>query len=428
MKNFMIKKIRVFVIIAVFILFYIIPVSSCMRQLDFGDLIICSEIDPITFSPLDTKNAFDIGIQKIFAAIEVSGIKAEDIWKFIWINEDSEEVIAQSTDKYASENSGYISGYLSNYVTPGKEGDIIGEPGNYRVEFYHNSRFISSVDFTIEYPEMELIDVVLSNEIDEAGQPAAAMDNFYPDDVIYTCLKLNCQIKGETVGVRWHLGEDELLGEKEIAVDADYYLPRYIVFEITNDELWPIGGYRIEVFGSSLTEREYHYEIKEGEISDATFNSENIYEKESYGFSILYPDGWGHEDNESNKGLKIDFIPDSDNINVVINMWVLKKGYTPSEDQYSDFAEELLEKSENIVDSSETSEIEKTESTGEINDIIYRRISYRYPGEDNDGWDGSIIFIKQDNMLYLLIKVSDIYYRTFADNVLESMLKSLSFQ
>jgi hypothetical protein len=30
-------------------------------------------------------------------------------------------------------------------------------------------------------------------------------------------------------------------------------------------------------------------------------------------------------------------------------------------------------------------------------------------------------------MLYLLIKVSDIYYRTFSDNVIESMLESLSF-
>ncbi|MFA5015358.1 MAG: hypothetical protein WC549_07450 [Actinomycetota bacterium] len=421
----MIKKISIPVITVVFILFCIVPVSSCTRQPDFGDLIICSEIDPVTFFPLDTMNNFDIEVQKIFAAIEVSGIKAEDIWKFIWVNEDSEEVIAQPTDRYSNENSGYISGYLSNYVTPGEEGGIIGEPGNYRVEFYHNDRLISSADFTIEYPEMELIDVALSNEIDEAGQPAAVRESFYPDDIIYTCLKLNCQIKGETAGVRWYLGEDELLGEKEITIDTDYYLPRYIIFEITNDKLWPIGGYRIEVFGSSLLEREYRYEITEEEIPDATFNSGNIYENESYGFSILGPDGWGLEDNESNKGLEINFIPDSENINVVINMRVLKENYAPSEDQYSDFAEELLKE---VVEPGEASEIEKAESSGEINEIIYRQINYRYPGEDNDGWDGSIIFINQDDMLYLLIKFSDIYYGTFADNVLRSMLESLSFK
>ena len=424
MKNHMIKKIRVLLII-VFILSCTIPVSSCTRQSYFGDLIICSEIDPVTFSPLDDRNNFDIGVQKIFASIEVSGIKAEDVWKFIWVNEDSEEVIAQPTDRYSSENSGYVSGYLSNYVTPGKEGSIIGEPGNYRVEFYHNNRLISSADFIIEYPEMELIDVILSSEIDEAGQPAAVKESFYPGDIIYTYMKLNCQIKGETVGVRWYLGKDELLGEKGITIDTDYYLPRYVIFEITNDKLWPVGDYRIEVFGSSLTDREYHYEIKEGEIPDATFNSGNIYENESYGVSILGPDGWGLEDKESNRGLEINFIPDSENINVSISMRVLKKGYAPSEDQYSDFAEKLLK---GIAKSGEASETEKTESTGEINEIIYRKISYRYPGENKDGWDGSIIFINQDDMLYLLIKVSDIYYGTFTDNVLESMLKSLSFQ
>lgn len=424
MKNHMIKRITVFLIIVVLMLFSIISTSSCRRQQEFGNLIICSEIDPATFSPLDTKNSFDIGIQKIFATIEVSGVRASGIWKFIWIKEDSEEVIAQSTDTYSSESSGYIEGYLSNYVTPGKEAGIIGEPGNYRVEFYNNGSLITSADFIIEYPEMELIDVVLSNEVDKAGQPVSEMESFYPDDIIYTCLKFNSQIKGETVGVRWYRGDNELLGEEEITVEIDYYLPRYIIFKIINDKLWPVGDYRIEVFGSSFTVQEYHYEIKEGEIADATFNSAKMYKNESYGFSILYPDGWDHEDNESSEGLKIKFIPDSDNINVVINMWVLKENYTPSEDEYSDFAEKLLK---DIVDSGEDSEVEKTESTGEINEIIYRKISYRYPGEDNNGWDGSIIFINQDNTLYLLIKVSDIYYRTFADNVLKSMLKSLSF-
>lgn len=419
----MINKIKVSVII-IFVLSCIIPVSSCALNPDFGDLIICSEIDPVTFSPLDTKNNFDIGVQKIFASIDVSGIRAEDIWKFIWVNEDSEEVIAQPTGRYSSENSGYVSGYLSNYVTPGKEGGIIGEPGNYRVEFYHNDRLINSANFIIEYPEMELIDVVLSSEIDEAGQPAAVKESFYPGDIIYTCLKLNCQIKGETVGVRWYLGYDELLGEKEITIDKDYFLPRCVNFKIANDELWPVGDYRIEVFGSSLMDREYYYEIKEEEIPEATFNSRNIYENESYGFSILGPDGWGLEDNESNKGLEIKFIPDSKKINVVINMRVLKKGYAPSEDQYSDFAEELLKE---IVESGEDSDAEKTENTGEVNGIIYKQINYINPGEDNDSWDSSIIFVNQNNMLYLLIKVSDIYYRTFADNVLESMLKSLSF-
>ncbi len=419
----MIKRVTVFVIIAVLTLFSIISTSSCIRQQEFGDLIICSEVDPVTFSPLDNKNSFDIGIQKIFAAIKVSGVRASDIWKFIWINEDTEEVIAQSTDRYSSEGSGYIKGYLSNYVTPGKEAGIIGEPGNYRVEFYHNGSLITSADFIIEYPEMKLIDVVLSNEIDEIGQPVSVMESFNPDEIIYTCLKFNSQIKGETAGVRWYRGDDELLGEEEITIEIDYYLPLYIVFKITNYELWPIGDYRIEVFGSSFTVQEYHYEITEGEISEATFNSRKMYQSD-LGFSILYPDGWSYADNEIDEGLEINFTPDSDNINVVIDIRVLKEDYAPSEEQYSDFAEELIR---DIGDFSEDSEVEKTESTGETNGVAYRQINYSHPVENIEGLDISIIFIKQDNMLYLLIKVSGIYYRTFANNVLSRMLESLSF-
>jgi hypothetical protein len=45
-----------------------------------------------------------------------------------------------------------------------------------------------------------------------------------------------------------------------------------------------------------------------------------MYQKESYGFSIPYQDGWSYKDNESDEGLEINFIPDSDNVNVVIDI------------------------------------------------------------------------------------------------------------
>jgi hypothetical protein len=62
-----------------FILFCVFPVYSCARKPDFCDSIICREVDPVIFSPLDVMNNFNIGVQKIFAAIEVSEIRAEDI-------------------------------------------------------------------------------------------------------------------------------------------------------------------------------------------------------------------------------------------------------------------------------------------------------------------------------------------------------------
>ena len=423
MKNQIIIKILAAISITAFILLFAPIVSSCTHKLSFGDLTICGEIDMVTFAPLEIRNSFDVGVGKIFATIRVSGTKAEDIWEFTWINVNTGEIIADSTGRYLEEGSGYIEGYLSNYIVPAQEGGIIGEPGNYKVDFYHNSQLISSAGFIIESPELEITGVVLSSEIDEDSQPVAATESFYPDDIIYTLLRLNCQIEGETVGVKWYRGEDELLGEEEFTVDKNYYLPDYIIFKITNDELWPVDSYRIEVFRNSLMDSEYHYEVVEKEVPDATFSPENIYQNEKYKFSICFPDDWNCGEDESNAGLEVDFMP-GNNINVIIHMRVLKEGYFPSEENYSDFSDQLLN---DLVASNDTPEVEKSESTGEIGDVIYRQINYHYPGEDKSGWDVDLIFINRSNMLYLLIKVSDIYYKRFADKVYKDMLDSLSF-
>ena len=424
MKNHIVIKVLTVATITAFILQLTPFISSCTRKPSFGDLTICSEIDTVTFAPLDMKNSFNIGAQKIFAAIGVSRAKADDIWRFTWKNEDTEEVIADSTGSYSGENSGYVEGYLSNYIAPGQEGGIIGEPGNYRVDFYHNGQLVNSADFVIESPEPEITGVVLSSEVDEARQPTAVTESFYPDDIIYTFVKLNCKIKGETISVKWYRGEDKLLGQKEFTVDKNYYLPDYIIFKIANDELWPIDSYRIEVFLNGSMDSEYHYEVAEREVPDATFSQGNVCQNEKYKFSINYPDDWNSEEEESEKGLEIDFAPDSDNINVTIHMQVLKKGYFPSEGVYSSFADDILS---DVVDSSETAEVQKTESTGEVNGVAYKQINYHYPNEEKNGYDIDLIFVNKNNMFYLLIKVSDLYYQVFADNVCKNMLNSLTF-
>jgi hypothetical protein len=427
MRNYVIRKILTVAVIAAFILQLTPLISSCTRQASFGNLTICSEIDMDTFAPLEVENSFDIGAQKIFATIEVSEARAEDIWRFTWINEDTKEIIADSTGQYSKESSGYIEGYLSNYVIPGEGESIIGEPGNYRVNFYHNSQFITSADFVIEIPESEVTEVVLSSEIDEVGHPTAVTESFYPDDIIYTLVKLNYQIKGEIVSVKWYRGENELLGQKEFTINKNYYLPDYITFMITNDELWPIDSYRIEVFCNGLMNSEYHYEIVRRGVPDATFSQGNICQNEDYKFYICYPDDWKFEKEESEKGLRINFVPNSDNINVAVQMQmqILKEGFFPPEEEnYSGFADEMLS---NVVDSSEAEEVQKTESTGEVDGITYRQINYHYPGEDEDGWDVDLVFMNKNNMLYLFLKVSDIYHKRFADKVYESMLDSLSF-
>jgi hypothetical protein len=427
-KNQNAVKTLVIIIIASVLFSFVFLIPSCKPELKFGELVVCLEVDAETFAPVEIGDNFNTGNEKIFAVIDASGVKAEDVWRFIWRNEDTGEVIADSTGSYSESESGYMEGYLSNYIVPGEEGGIIGEPGNYSVDFYHAGQLISSTDFVIEAPELEIIKVALSKEVDDSGKPVEVFNMFYPDDIINASVKLNSKKKDDSISVKWYRGEEELLGEEQFTIDDDYYMEGYIVFMMTNDGPWPLGDYNLEVFHNGSLDSSCSFEIVRKEMSDAGFEQNNIYNSEDYKFSIDYPDGWSYEEEENDTGIEVDFIPDPDYIDVIISMRVLKKGYFPGKEGYSDLADEMVEDIDIVISGNEDMEARKNETTGEIGDITYTRINYSYPGEDEDGWDIDFIFIGGTSRLYLFKKVCGVYYKGFADKIYDSMLESLQLE
>jgi hypothetical protein len=398
---------------------------SCIKEPFFGELTICGKIDEATFAPLEIKNSFSIDEDKIFAVVEVSGAKAGDTWKFVWTNEDTGEIIAESTGKFSESRWGYVEGYLSNCLTKSSDSGIIGEPGNYRVDFYYNEQLINNAGYIIEAPSTEITGVVLSSGIDESGQPAGITESFYPDDVIYTFIGLNYQIAGETLGIKWYKGESELIGEEEFNINKNYYTPEYIRFKITNDFLWPTGNYKIEVYHNGNLEGNYYFNVVKKDIAEATFDKNNIYKNDKYKFSTTYPDGWDYKEEESKKGLDVIFKPLSGDVNATVNINILNKGYCPSRDKYLQFSNNVLEE---VVDLTDDMEVETKESTIEICGINYDKISYRYLSENNEGWQVDFVFIEKNDVLYLHVKISDIYYINFSDRLFNYMLQSLSFE
>jgi hypothetical protein len=424
-KNQITGKILILIMTGMIILMFVSPVTSCRPELSFGEMVICSKVDAVTFAPVDASNNFDIDTQEIFAVIEVSGAEASDIWKFVWINEDTGEIIAESTDKFSESSRGYIEGYLSNCVVPGEGENIIGEPGDYRVDFYYNGQLTDSAFFVIMPPVMEITGVTLSREIDEAGEPAGITEIFYPGDAVHAFAALNYSISGETVSARWYRGEDELLGEKEFYIENDYYFPDYIVFKITGEELWPAGDYKIEIYHNNVLEGSYYFSVIMEEIPDAVFDGNNIYDREEYGFSMLYPDSWKYDEEESDSCLVVRFVPLSDKIETSVELRVLKKGYYPSEEEYSQFSDSILNE---VVDSADNMEVETKKSTGEIDGIDYDKISYNYPEVDKSGIYIDLVYIKNNDMLYLFIKISDVHHRVFSEKLFNVMLESISFK
>jgi hypothetical protein len=425
-KNQITVKILAVIIISGVIMTSAAVFSSCKPGLSFGDLVVCLEVDMDTFAPQEIGSSFGTGVKKIYAVIEVSGVKAEDVWKFTWKNIDTGEVIADSEGSYSEGDSGYVEGYLSNCIVPGEEEGIIGEPGSYRIDFYHNGQLTSSAGFIIEAPEPEIAGVVLSKEVDDKGKPVEVSGSFYPDDIINASVKLSYKKKDDSISVKWYRDEGELLSEEQFTIEDDYYLEDYVVFAISNDEPWPLGDYNLEVFYNSSLDGNYTFKVVRKEIPDAGFDQNEVYESEDYEFHINYPDGWSYEEGDIETGLEVVFVPEPDYIDVRIKMRVLERGYFPGKEEYSDFADSLVKDLDvEILDDEE--EVLKTESSGEIDDAEYILINYNYPGENGNGWDIDLVFINKNSKLYLFLKISVMFYKEFADKVHGDMLDSLSF-
>lgn len=424
-KNQITRKIFILIMAGMVIMMFASLATSCRPELSFGEMVICSEVDAVTFAPMDAGNNFEIDTQGIFTVIEVSGVKASDMWKFIWIKEDTGEIIAEFTDKFSESSRGYIEGYLSNCIIPGEGKDIIGEPGDYRVDFYYNGQLTDSASFIIEPPVMEITGVTLSREIDEADEPAGITEIFYPGDTVHAFVKLNYSISGEAVSARWYRGEDELLGEKEFYIENDYYFPDFIVFKITSEELWPVDDYKIEIYHNSILKGSYYFNVIMEEVPDAVFNSNNIYDSEEYEFSIHYPDDWKYDEEESDSGIVVSFVPSSDKIETSVSLRILKKGYYPAEEKYSEFSDSIVNE---VVNSPGNMEVESEKSTGEIDGIKYDKINYNYQEVNKGGIYIDLVYIKKNDMLYLFIKISDIYHRDFSERVLNTMLESMLFK
>ena len=95
--------------------------------------------------------------------------------------------------------------------------------------------------------------------------------------------------------------------------------------------------------------------------SDEIFAGKQIYQDEEFGFEVMYPDGWSLEEEEIEAGLKAGITPDDGIRQIIINMWVLKKNYSPSPEDYSVFADGLMAEQKG---QEEGENIEKTEKHG----------------------------------------------------------------
>jgi hypothetical protein len=334
-------------------------------------------------------------------------------------------VIADSTNIYSTNNAAFVEGYLSNRQLPAEGAPIIAEPGNYSVSYYHNGEFKTESGFIIKKPSPKIKEVGMYKGLDEAGGPVTESQVFYQSDEIYAAIKLDYKLSGEKFGIKWYQGE-VLLGEEEYTITENIYIPGYIIFQLINENqaAFPVESYSLEIISSDKIVEEYIFEVIPEEYSKSIFSGNQVYMNEEFDFEIGYPDSWFIEEEEIEAGIKTGFTPDDRIKQIIINMWVLKKDYSPEPEEYSSFADLLLAEQKG---QDQEGRIEKTESSGNAGDIELFEVRYDNIDEAGGGWSMTFSFFKKDSSLFLFMRLTDPTYIDYGEKVVDYMINSISF-
>jgi hypothetical protein len=247
-------------------------------ELLFGELLISENIDSATGAPINPKNEFDIELKGIWSTIEVTNVKGEDNYRFKYINKDTGEIISDFTGKYSEifgEEEGYFEGICVDHFYQTEQEYLFLEPGNYEVEFYHQGELIGSAPLKIKTPDIEIVEVTLSKEINEKYEPLEPINEFEPDESIYACVKLDCTVKENILAAKWYFEEGEPLYEEEMEFPDNIYEPVNYAFFITPEEddvLLP-GNYYVEIYLNNSLYARYDFLVgKEVAVNIVDFN------------------------------------------------------------------------------------------------------------------------------------------------------------
>jgi len=426
--RFVSKRIFLFFLAILFILSIVPLVSSCVPELTFGDLLFCESIDSDTGESIDPKDEFDIDLEKLYAVIKVSGVEAEENYRFALKNKDTGEMIQDITEQYSRKGKGFLEMYVYLESEDLEEDQIILEPGRYTVEFYHKGELIEDADFEINKPESQILEVTLSSEINDKLEPVNPTDVFGTTDSFFACVKLDYHLSGDNLNTKWYFGEDELIDE--ISLDLEnYYLPGYSAFHMIGDASnpWPSGEYKVEIYFNDALYDKYDFKVEgDGTAEDSaavTFNDGNVYISEDYGFSIGYPDNWIYEENEeAGEGIFVTFLPDQD-LPVALIVSMLEGGF---------FDPDMLGEQADVVVKEMTSgnDFDRTkvsEDGGILFGYPYEEYVYTFADDDGIEYQIDYTMVLKDEDLFMFIGMSSSDYSSAALDIFVGSLSSASF-
>lgn len=427
--RFVFKKIILFLVVLLFVLTIVPFTTSCVPKLTFGNLLFCESIDDETGEAIDPKDEFDIDVEKLFAVIKVSGVKAEDNYRFTLKNKDTGEIIQDITEKYSRKEKGFLVTNVRLELERAKEKQLMLEPGDYLVEFYHKGELIEDAEFEIKKPEAQILEVTLASEINDKFEPVNPTDVFGTTDTFYACVKLDYHLAGDRLAAKWYFGEDQFIDESNQEL-VNYYLPGYTTFKMSGDASnpWPVGEYKVEIYFNGALYNTYDFEVEgdetaEGTAADVTFYMGNVYTSENFGFSVEYPDNWIYEeDEEAGEGVFVIFSPDQD-LPVMFTVTMFKEGFFDP-DKLGEKADEVVE---GITSGSDFDKTKVSEDGAVLFGYPYEEYIYTFTDADGIEFQIDYTMILKDKDLFMFIGVSTTDYSNIAVDVFIKSLSSVNF-
>jgi len=403
-KNF-IKKSTILIIALIFILSLIPALSSCgPPKISFENIVISEDVKKDTNEPINPKNEFDISAKQIFATVKYTGTKGSDNWQFKWTYLESGEIALDKGEKYNKDEPNTIfEGIVSSNIYTLDDAKII-PAGSYKVEFFNNGELMSTANFKVNKPQMEIIEVKLANAVDESGVPVIETQQFSPSETVYATIKLNYQITGNSLKALWKDSAEKVLNEIEYDIPNDYYEgSSYIWFmlQLTGGQAGTVGpgNYKVEIYLNDSLYGTYDFEITESTL--VTFNQGTVFTDDDFAFSIAIADDWTYTENKTKSEVSLALSPPTD----LPVSFFFTAGSPAAYKPYKDFSKKASEDAAKqqgwtYVKSSENDLVLK-------NGTPYKEYLDEYIDKDGGNFIFVYSFIENKSNLYIFIAIAN---------------------
>jgi hypothetical protein len=125
-------------------------------DITFGEVVACRDLKADD-SPIDTTEEFDYGIKEIFFTVEVKGADLDENLRFVIKDKQDGNIVRDFNLMYSdnwNKSGDTYDGYFGLGIVLGEDEnlqdhDLLGKPGLYLVEYYHNGYLIDSHTFNI---------------------------------------------------------------------------------------------------------------------------------------------------------------------------------------------------------------------------------------------------------------------------------------